>query len=272
MPEPLILPSGLVYLPLGEEVLPLLKRGVVPLYAPTDSGLPWFAAAAPSLVKGPARASDADYLAHLQQEYERLPDTLRGLLTLEVFIRQADRKRADIEAALLAQRQLQVQEAVGDPGDWLMQRFFPDAGSLLAWQQGGGLNRVWLGIDVSQWPQASLQAVSYQGRQPAAYPQRLLCDAPDMAALQEWRLVQAVAETERLIQVGGRQQGLLRLPPKALRCLLLGAELRPAFRTALQAFWRQDFRYQRTPLAGMVISPDEYGWHFQTVFTNTEKA
>src|SRR5690606_39157831 len=130
MSDALNIPAGLVFLPLGEEALPLLKRGVVPLLQPVDSGLPWFVRAAEK-APAPARIDDAAYLAHLQREYQRLPDSLRGLLTQEVFIQQAEKKRADIEAALLAQQQAQAVQDTGNPEDWLLQRFFSDPFSLL---------------------------------------------------------------------------------------------------------------------------------------------
>ncbi|QQD23052.1 hypothetical protein GJQ55_00550 [Venatoribacter cucullus] len=265
MSEALNIPSGLVFLPLGEEALPLLKRGVVPLLCPADSGLPWFVRAAEK-AQAPARIDDAAYLAHLQREYQRLPDSLRGLLTQEVFIQQAEKKRADIEAALLAQQQAQAVQDTGNPEDWLLQRFYTDPFSLLAWQQGGGLKTLWLGIDASQWPEAALQSVEYRPSLPAAYPQRLWAESPVLAPLQEQRLVLARADAGRLVEVAGRTQGLLRLPPVALRCVLLGAEMRPAFVASFRQFWQQDFRYQRMPLARMQLQSDRYGWDFiQTV-------
>ncbi len=261
MSEALNIPAGLVFLPLGEEALPLLKRGVVPLLCPADSGLPWFVRAAEK-AQAPARIDDAVYLAHLQREYQRLPDSLRGLLTQEVFIQQAEKKRADIEAALLAQKQAQAVQDTGNPEDWLLQRLFTDPFSLLAWQQRGGLKTLWLGIDAGQWPEASVQAVEYRPSLPAAYPQRLWAESPALAPLQEQRLILPRTAVERLVAVAGRTQGLLRLPPVALRCVLLGADLRPAFVASFRQFWQQDFRYQRTPLAQMQFHSDRYGWDF----------
>ena len=265
MSEWLNIPADLIYLPLAEEALPLLKRGVIPLQLPAASGLPWFGTAVHNALPATVRVPDDVYQEHLQQEYRRLPGTLRGLLTLEAFVLQAEKKRPVIEAALLNKQQVQTQQAVGDPADWLMQRFFTDPYSLLSWQHGGGLKRLWLGIDARQWPEAQPQRVEYRLRQPDAYPQRLLSDSPAMEALKEWRLVRAVKLSEPLVDIAGQQQGLLRLPPKALRCVLAGATVNDAFLQRFKTFWWQDFRYQRIPLAQMTLTPDEYGWQFRVV-------
>lgn len=263
-------PDGLVYLPLQEEALPLLKRGVIPLRPASHCGLSWLAPAQQQ-ADTPARVSEADYLQHLRQEYARLPGSLRGLLSEEAFIAQAGQKRLEIEAALLAQRQQQQVQHTGSADDWLLQRFYPNPYSGLTWELNGGFSAIWLGLDPQQWPEAQLQPVSYQPHLAAAYPQRLLNDSPEAAFLGEQRWLQAVAATEKLITVAGVQQGLVRLPPKALRCVLFGSQVRPAYARQFGQYWLQDFRYQRIPLVRMSWLPDQFSWVFRP-FTRSENA
>ena len=196
------------------------------------------------------RVSDADYQAHLQREYARLPANLQGLLTLEQFMRQAESKRPDIEAALGALRQQQVQTQQGDASEWLMQRLFRDPYSPLAWAQAGWQS-VWLGIDPQQWPQAVVQSVTYGRSIPLSYPPRLLADHADNAGLKECRIVQPVTQFKTLVNMANSQQGLVRLPASALVCVLLGASTRSEYEAKFMAYWRQDLRYKRIPVARM---------------------
>lgn len=247
--------AGLVYLPLADEVIPLLKRAVIPLTAPEEDLLPGY----PLLPRQAPAVQVADYQAHMEAEYQRLPESLRGLLTLETFLRQAESKRGDIEQQLLARAERSVQQASGDIADWVWQSFYTDSSDALAWSLSG-YDRVWLGIDPQQWPEATLEPVSYDSRWPDSFPQRLLSDAPTRAGLQQQRLLLARAAAGTSIRVGGRQQWLLRLPPKALRVFLLGAALPQPLSGRLRQFLSQDFRYQRIPLATMTVDGPQIRW------------
>ncbi|MDK2776619.1 MAG: hypothetical protein KYX62_03080 [Pseudomonadota bacterium] len=262
-------PSGLAFLPLAEEVIPLLKRGVVPLTAPEDSQLPGYL---PLGSASRSSVSQQDYAAHMQAEFERLPQNLRSLLTLDAFLQQAESKRADIEAALIRQRKAAEEKQQGRPAEWLWQHFYSDAHCALAWGQSG-FNTIWLGVDASQWDGAELQPVQYVQRWPVSYPQRLLCDAVARSGLMQQRLILPRAELDKSVVVGGRRQWLLRLPPKALRVVLIGAGCGQPLRQRLHQFLRQDFRYQRIPLGEMTVLADGMAWQFQArPFTRSEKA
>lgn len=268
-------PDNLVFLALGKEALPLLKRGVVPLSLATQAGLVWYQARSSKKKPATARVSELEYFTHLSQEYARLPDNLKSLFTEEAFIQQAEPKRADIEAALFALRQQQSNLQIGQPEDWLLQRFFTQPYSTLAWQQTG-FNKLWLGIDTTQWSQVqtdttSVSAVRYVTTQPASYPERLLADSSENAALAEQRLVMPRTEVDSSIMLNDKQQGLLRLPPKALRCVLMGAATSKQFRQSFVSYWRQDFRYQRIPVALMQLQADQFAWQFHLLeFTKAE--
>lgn len=261
MSNTLSLPPELVYLPLGEEAIPLLKRGFIPLLPATASGLPWLLP--PPAQAAPLRIAAEDYLTHMHAEYERLPDNLRSLISRDDFLRQAESKRADIEAALVAQRKARAEEDIGKPEDWLLQRFFSDPYCPLAWQQTGGFHGIWLGVDPQQWPDAQFQPVSYQTSRALRLPDSLCCDPAGQAPLAEQRLICARESVDKSIQVGQQRQWLLRLPPKALRVVLLGAQIPRRFEQGLLQFWQQDFRYQRIPLAQMRFNSRDLSWEYQ---------
>ena len=257
MSQTVPVPSGLLFLPLSEEVIPLLKRAVIPLTAPEESLLPGYK----RLKTAAAAITEADYLAHLKAEYARLPASLKGLLDENSFIRQAAGKRTEIEKALLAKRQNEVSADSGAITDWLWQSFYSDAFSALAWGQAG-FDTVWLGIDPAFCPAAEISPVQYQQHWPADYPARLRADSPAREGLAQQRLLLARTACGEPIRVGGRQQWLLRLPPSALRIVLYGAAVPPAFSARLTEFLRQDFRYQR--IARGQMQPDGSGmnWAF----------
>lgn len=245
-----LMPAGLVYLPLHKEALPLLKKGVIPLRSGANIDLPWLLGTGANAPENQVFISESDYQEHLQQEYRRLPANLQSLLTLEVFLRQAEAKRADIEAALLAKRQELAQKELGCAEDWFVQRFFSDPYSILAWQQRGFAS-IWLGIDANQWPQALLHPVRYRDSLPQEWHERFTCDLLEMRPLQEQRLMLAQAEAPVQIRIAGLAHALVRLPPKALRIILLGAQIAPDYSARFLAYWQQDFRYQRIPVAHM---------------------
>ncbi|MFY9178410.1 MAG: hypothetical protein WAO12_01365 [Venatoribacter sp.] len=256
-------PDGLIYLSLGEEALPLLKKGVIPVPQANHQKLPWYLFASTNDT-AEAGVADEEYLSYLKGEYQRLPENLRGLFTEEAFITQAESKRLEIEKALTQQQQEQNQLAAGNMEDWLLQRFFSDAYSFLAWQQLG-FQRVWLGIDAGQWPQVDVQPVNYQRVMPAQYPERLLCDAKENAGLAEQRLLLPTSKAGKKITIAQQNYGLIRLPPKALRCVLFGIEWQAAQRDAFAHYWRTDFRYQRIPLAQMHANARQLGWQYKLV-------
>ncbi|MEN9464062.1 MAG: hypothetical protein RL217_243 [Pseudomonadota bacterium] len=243
-------PAGLIYLSLHKEALPLLKKGVIPLRNGGNIDLPWLLGTGENAPENQIFISDKDYQEHLQQEYRRLPANLQRLLTLEVFMRQAEVKRTDIEAALLAKRQDLTRKTAGCAEDWFVQRFFSNPYSVLAWQQRG-FSSIWLGIDASQWPQALLHPVRYRDSLPLEWHERFTCDLPELSLLHEKRLLLARTQAVSQLEVAGELQALVRLPPKALRSVLLGAQVAPDYSARFWAYWRQDFRYQRIPVAQM---------------------
>ncbi len=264
-------PSDLIFLSLGKEALPLLKRGVISLSLATQAGLVWYQAKSAKQNPTTTRVSEQEYLTHLRQEYARLPANLQVLFTEEAFIEQAEPKRMAIEEALVELRQQQSNVQQGQPQDWLLQRFYTNPYSTISWQQSG-FNKVWLGIDAAQWPQAKVEKVRYGTTLPASYPERLLVDSNENSALAEQRLVIPRTEIETVVELADKQQGLLRLPPKALRCVLMGATTTQAFRQSFISYWRQDFRYQRIPVALMQLQADQFAWQYHLLeFTKAEK-
>ena len=264
-------PPGLTYLTFSDEVVPLLKRGLIPLSAPEASLLPGY-----SVSRGPRQASvsDDDYQQHMAAEYQRLPANLQGLLTFEAFLQQAQSKRSSLEQAMISRQQAREEEQQGNPADWLWRDLYTRPDCAMAWSQTG-FGAVWLGIDAGVWQAALdgdnprdeqlIQDVRYDAHWPLSFPQRLWFDDPQRSVLAQQRLIIARDQVDKTIQVAGQTQWLLYLPPKAIRLVLLGGSIRPALKTQLSGLLQQDFRYQRIPLAHMQLADRGMNWVFSAV-------
>lgn len=248
--------SATCYLPLAMDMVPALKKGMVPLSALPWSVLPWLTA---TEQRSHLEISEEDYQQYLLVAYQRLPANLAGLLSFEQFVQQAAHKRAQIEEELRQHRVASVPQS--SPQDWFVQRVFSDPYSMPAWQQAAwAFASIWLAIDERAWPQAELQDVLYGVAPPSAYPQRIYYDPEGNQALSERRLVLNRSQVNRVIRVHDHDWALLRLPPNAIRGVLLGSEITPSARTAFVQFWRSDFRYQRIPLLSMVWKNAQIHW------------
>ncbi|MBE0482954.1 MAG: hypothetical protein IBX52_05570 [Bacterioplanes sp.] len=251
-----VLASATCYLPLTADVLPTLKRGVVPLQPMPWSALPWLTATVRS---ESVDIREEDYQEYLRMAYQRLPATVAGLLTFEQFAQQAAQKRSEIEEELRRHRSVTMSSSPSD--DWFVQRFFPDPCSLSAWQQTAlGFASVWLAINEKDWPQARIQEVLYGVSAPASFPQRAYYDPVDNRHLEERRITLQRSHAQRVVSIRGQERALLRLPPKAIRGVLLGSELSADFNAEFVRFWRSDFRYQRIPVLAMVWDNGQLTW------------
>lgn len=261
MTAQLSFPATVTFLALGEESLPLLKRGVIPLIAAADADLIWAQPQAHRLAPKTKAVTEDDYLQHLQQEYQRLPSNLQSLFTLQEFIRQAEPKRADIESALLSKVVALQQVEHGLVNEWLVQRFWGNPYSPQTWSLTGW-NKVWVGVDLRQWPEHLLHQVKYQDALPNSFPERLLIDAVVCKDLQEQRLLLPKAQAEQWVTIAGQRHGLIKLPSKAVHCVLFGATSKVGFVQKFASYWKQDLRYKQKPLARMVLHPHYSHWSF----------
>jgi len=258
--QPKVLQPQWVYLPLGGEVLPLLKRGFLPLLPLPQGQCPWLS---PVAVQRACAVGEDSYLTHMQREFNKLPESLRGLLTFDQFLQQAQSKRPQIEAALLKVVDQQQQAEQPDASAWLFQNFFSQPFQSLSWAHDErGLSAIWLGIDRSLLS-VDVLPVIYRDDQPTRFRERLMSAPLDQAPLQQYRLLQQKEDVEKQIELDGRRYGLLRLPPKALKVALIGMATPPLLKDEFIAFWRQDFRYQRTLLGQMVWPDGQYTYQFE---------
>ncbi len=250
------------YLPLGAEIIHCLKWGMLPLRQPDK---PWMQLPPPP----PMAISEADYLNHMQREYERLNPGIQGLLSFEQFLQQAQTKRPQIEQALRQHKtqQYKTQQSARQegPNDWCYQHFYPDPNSLLAWQQQGtGFSRIWLALEPEQLPY-DIKPLHYRDDVPARYRERLGSAPLSCATLQQSGLVMPVSELAKQITVQGVAMNLLKLPPKAVKGVLLGMNCPADQVKQLTHFWRSDMRYQRKPLSQMIWPKGEYRFRFKAL-------
>lgn len=260
------LAKNVCYLPLDGEIIPCLKWGMLPLRRPDK---PWM-----QLPSQPASAlSETDYLDHMQREYERLNPAVRGLLTFDQFLQQAQSKRPQIEKALTQHKDRISAQQQQVANDWYYQHFYHDPESLAAWQQSdAGFQQIWLALDPDLLAH-EITPLQYRNDAPARYCERLssapLSSAPLSSAssnnggLQQSALVVPGSELTKQIQVQGTQMNLLTLPPKAVKGALLGMHCLPEQKEKFVQFWKSDMRYQRKPLSQMVWPKGDYQFSFE---------
>ena len=263
MANAFLIPKNLVFLALGKEALPLLKRGYIPLQQASCSSLIWFHQNTRQVAAAQAVVSEQHYQQHLRQEYQRLPDNLRGLFSQDDFIQQAEAKKAEIITALLQKMAAPSSQHSGRAADWWIQRFYCNPFSVASWS-AVGWDKVWLGFDLAHWPQLQAQPVNYQLSLPASFPERLYCEHPDEASKKEWRVVRSQTEIDKWIMLNQQKTGLLKIPIKSLACALLGAAVDARFADQFAHYWQQDLRYRSLPLATMQQSREDFSWQFYT--------
>lgn len=258
--KPNVLLPQWVYLALGADAIPLLKRGFLPLQPLSMEYAPWWLQPAPI---AQTSISEKEYLAHMEREFGKLPDSLKGLLDFEQFLQQAQPKRCDIEAAIRKTNDLRQQAKQPDASAWLQQSFYSLPYHSLSWQHHrSGYGAIWLAIDHTQLS-AQISPVRYRIDQPARYSERLMSAPMDQEPLQQYRLLLQKNQLDRFIDLNGCRHGLLRLPPKAVKAALLGAQVSQTLKSEFCDFWRMDFRYQRSILAQMKWSPGDYDFAFE---------
>lgn len=255
------LAKNVCYLPLDSEIIPCLKWGMLPLRRPDK---PWM-----QLPSQPASAlSETDYLDHMQREYERLASNVRGLLTFEQFLQQAQSKRPQIEKALTQHKDRISAQQQQVASDWYYQHFYHDPESLAAWQQSdAGFQRIWLALDPDLLAH-EITPVQFRNDAPARYCERLSSaplssESPNNGGLQQSALVVPGSDLTKQIQVQGTQMNLLTLPPKAVKGALLGMHCLPEQKEKFVQFWKSDVRYQRKPLSQMIWPKGDYQFSFE---------
>ena len=253
-------PKNLVYMPVSMSALPLLKRAAIPLLNPEHADYPWISPLAKKIKMRAERVSQKDYEQHLRQEYERLPSTLSGLLSVEQFMAQAEKKRSAIEAALIKHRQ-GLQEQQGQAKDWLIQHVYPDPYSLAAWQKSGW-NRVWLGFDAKQWPEMSLHPVTYSAHLAPSFPQRLLSAPVEQVNEAEQRLIVSADQIQRFVTIKHQEYALMDFPKEALKVLAFGCLTSQKIQQDFYTYWCTDLRFKHIPLVRMYLHPEQYSWQF----------
>lgn len=254
--QPKVLTQPVCYLPLAAEIIPLLKRGYLPVRQPDQ---PWMLLPE---VERQATVPESQYLSHMQREYQRLAEGLRSLLSFEQFLQQAQSKRSQIEQALLKYQQQQIAAQQPDPAQWRYQHFYSEPLSLVAWHYAGGLGRAWLALDAAKLP-FDVMAVSYCSEAPVTYRQRLASAPEGLASLQQQCVVMAGSDSEKQLTIDGRSLSLVKLPASAVKGVIIGAAMDPTFRRQLIDTWCADMRYQRSELMQMHWTRGDYAFRIE---------
>jgi len=258
-----------LYCYLGSEGLIFLKRGYLPFQSLEQLPEPWWQPATSYQTQTEILPSAQDYQLHLEQQYQKLPQHLRAMVSFEYFVQQSQAKREQIEESLIKQN---TEESEGIEFDL----------ARLQDRRVLRLNTAW--DDIDSWHQLAANGqgliiefdLTISGFQLAAYNQYIqhfaamtavkvwqpiddlyyVFNRPLLntgatgeqesikAQVQEWRLVRNVQAADRKIEVQGADRAMYRLPAKAVKRIILGYCCQADYCQQVKTYLKQDIHYR----------------------------
>lgn len=252
-----------LYLYLGSEGLTFLKSGLLPFLRPVELAQPFLAKHPAYQVVRQNKLSQKDYISHLKQQYARLPDHLRSMVSFEYFAEQSEKKRTQIEAGIQKSESNLI--SCPDLSGYRLLRLFSDPRLLTQWQ-GKLDNGLVLELDArsSGWqledyrgqPQMLAELRSVDNWLPDSH-QDWLSQQPGSYSDSEgeWRLIRTLPSADKMIQVKGQERAMYRLPYKGLKRVIVGPGWLRQRRDSLQTYIKQDLNLRQAKLAQLQLDP-----------------
>lgn len=261
-----------LYCFLAAEGLVFLKRGYLPFCSPEQLAEPWMQANSYySKPNTPAIAAD-DFHQHLQQQYEKLPDHLRSMVSFDYFVKQSQEKRGQIEASLVAAQQDLTAKAFNPSvlREWRVLTLFSQWQDSSLWQQFGASGQ---GLVIEFDAKSSFfssesyndQAQHFSSVSQVAHWQpmddlyyffhRPIPEGKEQEQEIEWRLLRNLSSADRKIEVQGAQRAMYRLPFKAVKQIILGYGCSPEYCQQVKLYLSQDIHYRHVQCVQARINP-----------------
>jgi hypothetical protein len=259
-----------LYCFLATEGLTLLKRGYFPFSSSAQMPEPWLQPNCNYLAQESVDVSAQDYRRFLQQQYQGLPQSLKGMMTFDYFEQQSEAKRAQIEQSLIAQKQqsdVVKTFAAERLQDWRILVMFKHWQNIQLWQSKGASGQglvIEFDLNTSGF---QTQGYNQQVQHLAAVNQveswlpeddlYYLFNRPKDCSLNhhEWRLVRKLDAADRHIEVKGVMRSLYRLPSKAVKRVILGYRCSPEYCQQVKQYLSQDINYRHTECMQAQIDP-----------------
>jgi len=253
-----------LFIYLGKEGLTFLKSGLLPFVRPQELDQPFLAGNTAFAQLQQQQINHQDYLQHLKQQYQKLPDHLKSMVTFEYFVEQSEKKRPQIEAGIQQAESGVVKRP--DLSDYRILRCFSNAAGISLWagkEQSGLVLEIdpagagWRGAHYGKQPQklGCLNSVEHWApqhdldwllNQPMAY---------GVNADEEWRLVRPLASADKVIEIKGQERAMYRLPYKALRRVIVGCRWDDQKLKEIQSYMQRDLNLRQSQLAQLQLNP-----------------
>ena len=257
------------------EGLIFLKRGYLPFCAPAQLADPWMQVNSQYQQHHAPRLAAEDFRQHLQQQYQKLPDNLRAMVSFEYFVQQSQGKREQIEASLVDKQLKDVTLFKSDDVQgWRILELFSQWQDADLWQKfaasGQGLV---VEFDV-QSPFFSADSYNNQAQHFSAVKQ-VDCWEPsddlyyffqrpaddgaarsaEARAENVWRLIRPLAAADRQIEIQAAVRPMYRLPCRSVKRVILGYGCSAEYCQQVQLYLSQDINYRHVECVQAQINP-----------------
>lgn len=258
-----------LYCFLGAEGLIFLKRGYLPFLDPTQLADPWLQPQTAYQSQATPKLSAEDFRQHLQQQYQELPDNLRGMISFEYFEQQSLNKRDDIEKSMVIKKHQQAVKPFTSKAvaDWRVLSLYSTWQPIQFWQQFGAAGQgVVVEFDSSK---GGFKVDSYN--QHAQHLSKIKCvqhwqplddlyylfNRPrhDDSDELEWRLVRKLDAADRQIEVGGANRAMYKIPTKAIKRVILGYGCSEEYCQQVKLYLSQDIYYRHCGCVQAQLDP-----------------
>jgi len=252
-----------LFLYLGSEGLTFLKSGLLPFLRPGELGQPFLSERPSYQAIQQNKLSQKDYIQHLQQQYQKLPDHLRNMVSFDYFVEQSEKKRSEIEAGI--QRVTSAPISCPDLSQYRILRLFSEPALLSLWQGRGDSGMAleldiglcgWLSEEYRGERQILAELKSVDSWLPEQQEDWLLQQPSSYSECPgEWRLLRSLTAADRLIQVTGQERAMYRLPYQGLKRIIAGNGWQPESLASLQAYVKRDLNLRQAQLAQLQLDP-----------------
>lgn len=223
------------------------------------------------------RIAEADFQQEIEKQFKALPPALKGLMDWDTFVREAQKKRPQIEAQMRKKKQgkpsvLPNPQAYDELG-WCRLFKRPDHPALwerYAQQHQGLVVELDTAYPAFQQQKQILRPVVYGSARPQAdHPMKpfpaLFHRAPEYASEEEVRLVRPLSDAKSSQQLkNGQTIYFYPFPPRAVMSVILGVQASPELKEQVQRILTYDMKYKPgRPLREVLLDPTQFKLHLR---------
>ncbi|NRA23018.1 MAG: hypothetical protein HRU08_00775 [Oleispira sp.] len=260
-----------LYCYLASEGLIFLKRGYLPFISPQQLSEPWLQSDSIYRMVTQSRIAADDFRQHLQQQYQKLPQHLRDMVSFDYFVQQSQEKREQIERSMVVQNTHKQVKPFNPERvrDWRLLSLYEGWDQISLWHDSGAGRGLVLEFDITQ---SGFQAAEYKGQaqhfsviKAVSHWQPLddlyylfhrpLSRGESPIEERAWRLARSVIAADRKVMVQGIERAMYRLPAKAIKRVVLGYLCSREYCLQVKEYLSQDLHYRHVKCMQAQLDP-----------------